>query len=184
MTTTPHPATRTAALAAFALLPVLALTACSSSGEERSIGQSASVEVAKGHHVDVTVLALEAGTAADLAQLKDSSQYAGRTPYYLRYSYIKTQDEKVRWTGDFEVHGDDGPLTQLDVLPSLDSTGNPDDPFDVRTFEKCESGTDFDKVPKGGTVEGCDIFLTDTGGGTPKDVKWVDDSDKTLVTWK
>ncbi|MFD0372595.1 hypothetical protein [Streptomyces sp. NPDC127114] len=182
--TTPRPAARTAALAALALLPVLALTACSSSsGEERSIGQSASVEVAKGHHVDVTVLALEAGTEADLAELKDSSKYAGRTPYYLRYRYTKTQEGKASWSGDFEVHGDAGPLTSLSVLPSLDSTGNPDDPFDVRTFEKCESSTGFDKVAKGASVEGCQIFLTDTGGGAPKDVKWVD-GDKTLVTWK
>ncbi|WP_164986330.1 hypothetical protein [Streptomyces roseicoloratus] len=134
-------------------------------------------------HASPTVLALEAGSEADLAELKDSAKYAGRTPYYLRYRYTKTEEAKASWSGALEVHGDGGPLTKLSVLPSFEASGDPDDPLHVRTFEKCEESTGFDELPTGGSVEGCRIFLTDKGGGAPNDVTWVD-GNRTLVIWK
>ncbi|MEU6928311.1 hypothetical protein AB0A05_04015 [Streptomyces sp. NPDC046374] len=110
-------------------------------------------------------------------------KYAGRTPYYLRYRYTKNEDGSLDWSGGFQVSGDDGRLTRLSVLPSLDATGDPNDPLHVSTFDKCKSGDSLDKAAKGASVEGCQIFLTDAGGGTPKTVEWVRGQD-TLATWK
>ncbi|MFD7322545.1 hypothetical protein ACFV9D_15870 [Streptomyces sp. NPDC059875] len=173
---------RRAATATSAVLGALALGGCSST-PEAEVGKTLDVEVAKGYSADVTVLAVEAGSAQDLSELKDASKYAGRTPYYLRYRYTKTQEGAADWSGEFAVSGEDGHLTRLSVLPSLDATGDADDPFDVRTFDKCRSVTGFDELPKGGSAEGCQIYLSDTGGGAPEKVEWVD-GDETLATWK
>lgn len=173
----------TATATALAVCGALALTGCSSV-EEVAFGRTANVEAEKGYSVDVTVLGLEAGTSADLDQLKDASKYEGRTPYYLRYRFTKTDDGAAAdWSADFEVRDGEGSLTQLSVLPSIDATGDLDDPFDVNTFDKCQGSTGFDKLPKGASVEGCEIYLTDSGGGAPESVNWVL-GDETLVTWK
>ncbi|OPC79688.1 hypothetical protein B4N89_00860 [Embleya scabrispora] len=173
---------------------ILALAGCSDSDEAKKvrIGETATVDADKGGKIDVTVVAVEAGSDADLATLANPAKYVGKTPYYLRYRLTKTGDKGDSST-KFVVSAGDHRLTSLHVAPSFEHSVNPDDAknpvsVDVRTFEKCTdkgqmSIDDFAKAPKGTTYQGCTIYLSNAGEGAPSRVEWVPDKDA-VVVWK
>jgi hypothetical protein len=162
-------------LAALVTVAALSLAACSS-GQELSYG-----EAAEGEGLEVTVLRVERGNAADLAMLQDADEYTDRTPFYVHYRVTKTTDDTVEGI-DLDTRGDEGRLTLLNIMPSFPSPTvdeNGDISYGrVAKFDKCTDDHDsgkFGKAPKGETYEACDIYLTDAGDdGAPTRVEWVE----------
>ncbi|ARF71746.1 hypothetical protein B7C62_05370 [Kitasatospora albolonga] len=164
------------------------LTACSGSGQELGYGEKAT-----GDDIDVTVLRVEAGSTKDLAVLKDASEYAGRTPYYLHYRVTKTKDGSVKGP-DFAVTGDGRNLTRLSIMPGF---GTPVVGKDgglsyskAPKFDKCtadDSSSDFNEKAAGESYTSCSIYLTAEGdSAAPTEVAWLGDDRKEdpVAVWK
>ncbi|MFD3656539.1 hypothetical protein [Streptomyces sp. NPDC058620] len=163
------------------------LTACSGSGQELGYGEKAT-----GDDIDVTVLRVDAGSTEDLAALEDAARFAGRTPYYLHYRVTKTKDGSVKGP-DFDVAGDEGQLTPLNIMPGFPSPTIGEDgelsQSEAPKFDKCtddHSYADFNKAATGETYEACSIYLADQGdSAAPSDVTWVKGSKSEVVAvWK
>lgn len=169
------------------LLALAAVVTGCSSGQELSYGEKAGAE-----NLDVTVLRVEQGSAADLASLEGAERYAGRTPYYVHYRVAKTTDGSAEWP-DLDVAGDDGRLTYLSILPgfpssTVDADGNvtmeAGPKFDACTVDDTDK-KDFDSAPKGESYESCGIYLTDEGGTSPTRVEWVESGKQDpIAVWK
>ncbi|MEV4925027.1 hypothetical protein [Streptomyces roseoverticillatus] len=146
----------------------------------------ATVKGERAGTVGVTVVQVEKGSNADLSGLKDASEYADKTPYYVHFKLTKTAEGNDDDTSShFEVYDGGKQLTELMVLTTLDPTGDPSKPLVTRRFERCKDASDttYKTATAGQSVDGCTVFLADKGTGAPSTVKWTRRSD-TLATWK
>ncbi|MFF7635235.1 hypothetical protein ACFZB9_19075 [Kitasatospora sp. NPDC008050] len=178
-----HRQIATTALVATLGTALVLLTGCSKSGAGDSartlaIGGTATVKANADNKqqvaVSVTVTGIEAGTSADLRELENSSQYSGKTPYYLRYRIAATQSGDSDVLEDFVAYAGAEQLTQLDVMPSLDVTGDPNNPLTSHGFSKCEPAdtAKLKNAAAGQSLDGCVIYLADGGVGAPTKVQW------------
>jgi hypothetical protein len=172
-----------------AVVCVLTVAGCGGGGEQLEFGGTATVDAEGGGKIQMTVLGIDEGATSDLDGLQDSSRYAGKTPYYLRYAYAKTADGKTAPEGEIAVFAGDRQLTKLSILPSFDFDQNdPLAPPTVRRFDKCR-GVESEALKKAATgqrVEGCGIYLADSGMGEPTKVELTSGSitdAETFVTW-
>ncbi|GAB2738421.1 hypothetical protein [Kitasatospora kifunensis] len=164
----------------------LAVAGCSSdSGKQLKYGEMYNVSGKSGGAYGVTVTGVDKGANADLSVFSHPSDYAGDTPYYVRYTLTKADDGAVQPDVSLDVSDGDNRLTLLSLLPSLDFS----DPLHPKAekFDKCDSSSyvDFDKAAKGQTVSECEIFLAHQGTGDPKSVAMTQGkSDTAVATWK
>ncbi|MER6997682.1 hypothetical protein [Streptomyces sp. NPDC000410] len=169
-------------------LCLLAVSGCSGSdsGAELKYGESANVTTEKAGSYDVAVLRVEQGKNSDLDVFKDTSRYAGKTPYYVHYRITKTEDRQKVPAPYFGAYAGDKQLTALNVMPSFDFS-DPLAPV-VQEFDKCTGfdSADFKKAAKGQSFKGCDIYLAESGTGAPTDIRLLPDKigDDPLVIWK
>ncbi|WP_144592417.1 hypothetical protein [Amycolatopsis rhizosphaerae] len=169
---------------AAASMCVIAVTGCGTSGRQLKFGEQATVTAVRGGTIGVTVVGIEAGGNSDLSELSNPSKYAGETPYYLHYRLTKT--DLVESTTDFVVTDGKNELTHLTVMGSLDATADPDHPLSYHQFSKCvqADSAEFRKLAKGGSVEGCSIYLPEHGAGAPTAVEWgARDGKEPEATW-
>ncbi|MBL1076453.1 hypothetical protein JK358_18810 [Nocardia sp. 2] len=140
---------------------LFALSGCGPEYQRMRFGEMAQVPGTEGH-INLAVIRIEAGSNADLAALEDASQYAGQTPYYVHYAQVGAGAAD----GDFRAYQGDNQLARLTV------------PGD---FDKClpgESPTADDQ-----RVEGCMIFLADSGTGRPDRVDLAVDHNYSGARW-
>ncbi|WP_433544359.1 hypothetical protein ACQPZG_04055 (plasmid) [Streptomyces sp. CA-294286] len=166
-----------------------ASTGCSSKDETQrlAMGEPATVPAKGDGTVTFTVRRIEKGNASDLKALDKTEQYVGKTPYYVRFAYTKTEAD-----GDYEAWrlsllAGETSLTGLSVLPSFDFQ----DPMKPKTrrFDRClpaDSET-YRKAGKGDTVEGCAVYLAEEGTGEASRVALIDGNytnSPQKVTWE
>ncbi|MFF2552660.1 hypothetical protein ACFVUS_16760 [Nocardia sp. NPDC058058] len=151
-------------------------------GKKVSFGEAVTIDRKDGAQ-GLTVLRVDKGNTSDLDSLADSSKYAGKTPYYVRYRLTKASTS-YNTTSYFAVYAGKKQLSELIFLPSAGSLGNPNRSSASR-FDKCfgASAAEFDKMSQGQSLEGCTTFLAGSGVGTPDKVQWKPEK-AVIATWQ
>ncbi|MGL5819873.1 MAG: hypothetical protein ACRCYR_20115 [Phycicoccus sp.] len=152
-------------------------SATPSGGPVLGLGEYAQV-TANTREIEATVVAIEAGTAADLAAAGIEPDEPGQVPFSVRVSYrnpagedVVEEDETVPQAivNEFEVYQDDGtPATGLLVLGA---------------FPRCEIGAPSGFNDPGAEFDSCLPVLVDAGRRVTE-VRWQFGNGVVDATWR
>lgn len=119
-------------------------------GAELKIGDKAVVPYKSGTEqgaLGITVTAVEKGTAADIAELREDTK--GAVPYFVRYTVTNESGNDFSYVSSVAISG---------ILSDGTSSGGIIGGNGVAKCEQGEAGDDF--VTAGATFEGCQIALS------------------------